>query len=517
MVEHITVIRGVGLEGRLSPRPVLVGMQDTDFPDRFFRDLGKPPESRVSSAGPVKHSSDGYIHLLQPVQRRLQVAMINLACEALGFPRLDPKKVLSAGLVIRRIPLDPQTGILRYDLTPEAWMRNADGKFGWIRLNKTEEDLDPDPTCRPKLFSGQAELDRKLTEHLGQKSLTESFTAAFVAPPDVCERLEKTIVFAVPPTASSEVADQFPPPPDYSDGSLKQQIPPLLLSGSHRAPYPDQTVNYQYMSADYCNSHGASDFLIFVNLLQVVAIELGAFENTPEGQKMKEALNRRSVTFGDGTKTKVGDFLSRANQDLLQYTGTGGYASLKMPVSWESSDDQDEAAILKAAGACLGRRSSALAAPEGRYQDHTRLYRLRMFVRVPCAAGCPPKTLWSEYSDLFEIAPWYEAAGLVGPPVPMPRPTREFLKAAKPNVSFVVPDSLMNAIQASTPTAPSAGSGNIGLSWICGFNIPIITICAFFVLNIFLTLLNIVFFWLPFVKICIPIPTSAVRRSGGEP
>lgn len=186
-----------------------------------------------------------------------------------------------------------------------------------------------------------------------------------------------------------------------------------------------------------------------------------------------------------------------------------------MPTAWDSSTQEDEAAVLAAAQACLQARSATLLAPEGRYQDHTRLYKLRMFLRVRGEGSCPPRTLWSDYSEVFEIAPWYEAAGMVGPPVPLPRPTLEFLKAARPNVSFIVPDSLMNAIQASTPTTPSKGS-SIGLSWICGFSIPIITICAFFVLNIFLTLMNIAFFWLPWVKICIPIPSSAVTKAGGE-
>jgi len=515
MVEHVAVIRGVGLEGRLQTRPALVSMHDTDFPERFFGDLGRAAQDRVSSAEATGRSRDGTIHLLQPVQRRIQVAMINLACEAVGYPRLDPQRIVGAGLVVRRVAVDPAARIHRHDLTPEAWMKNADGNFGWVRLKNSEETLDPDPAQRPALFSGQAELDRMLSAHLGQKWLTESFTPAFVAPPEIGERTQKTIVFGVIPTASSEVASQPPPPPDYSDGSLKQQIPPLLLAGDHRVPYADNMVTYQYMSTDYCNKNGASDFLIFVNLLQVVAVELGAFDNTTGGSQLLQALNQRHVTFADGKKTRIGDFLAQAKKDLLDYAGTGTVPCLQMPTLWESFTSDDEASVLGAAQQCLQERSATLAAPEGRYQDHTRLYRLRVFVRVQCEAGCPPKTMWSEYSDLFEIAPWYEAAGPVGPPVPLPRPTMEFLKAAKPNVSFVVPDSLMNAIQASTPTTPSAGSG-IGLSWLCGFNIPIITICAFFVLNIFLSLLNIVFFWLPFVKICIPIPSAAVRSAGGE-
>ena len=51
------------------------------------------------------------------------------------------------------------------------------------------------------------------------------------------------------------------------------------------------------------------------------------------------------------------------------------------------------------------------------------------------------------------------------------------------------------------------GGSAIGIAYICSFSIPIITICAFIVLFIFLILLNIVFWWLPFIRICFPIPT----------
>jgi hypothetical protein len=49
-----------------------------------------------------------------------------------------------------------------------------------------------------------------------------------------------------------------------------------------------------------------------------------------------------------------------------------------------------------------------------------------------------------------------------------------------------------------------------GIEWtlgmICSFSIQIITLVAFIVMFIFLILLNIVFWWLPFLKICFPIP-----------
>jgi hypothetical protein len=47
------------------------------------------------------------------------------------------------------------------------------------------------------------------------------------------------------------------------------------------------------------------------------------------------------------------------------------------------------------------------------------------------------------------------------------------------------------------------------LGMICQFSIPIITICALVVLIIFLALLNIVFFWLPFFEVCAPVPVRS--------
>ena len=44
------------------------------------------------------------------------------------------------------------------------------------------------------------------------------------------------------------------------------------------------------------------------------------------------------------------------------------------------------------------------------------------------------------------------------------------------------------------------------LGWICSFSIPIITLCAFIVLSIFLSLFDLIFKWMAFIKICIPFP-----------
>ena len=55
------------------------------------------------------------------------------------------------------------------------------------------------------------------------------------------------------------------------------------------------------------------------------------------------------------------------------------------------------------------------------------------------------------------------------------------------------------------------------IGWLCSFSIPFITICAFIVLNIFLSLFDIIFRWMMFIKICIPIPLPpSPPQSGGN-
>jgi hypothetical protein len=85
------------------------------------------------------------------------------------------------------------------------------------------------------------------------------------------------------------------------------------------------------------------------------------------------------------------------------------------------------------------------------------------------------------------------------------------LRKFQRNVSFVMSDQLRRKLgRVSPPADVTKGDLNpdpgMSLGWICSFSIPVITICAMIVLFIFISLLNIVFWWLPFVKICLPVP-----------
>ena len=84
------------------------------------------------------------------------------------------------------------------------------------------------------------------------------------------------------------------------------------------------------------------------------------------------------------------------------------------------------------------------------------------------------------------------------------------LRKLSKNVTFLISDQLRNQMNRVTNLNDAlkgqfASGGSVDLGLMCSFSIPIITICALIVLMIFIQLLNIVFWWLPFLRICFPI------------
>jgi hypothetical protein len=499
-------------------------MNAEDFPGRFLGSLQNSVVTPGSTISALPTTPSNPVTLYQPVQRVFHVALLQLNCNAPGSPRLDPTRVQSAGIVIRRVVQFQGTN--SFDAPPSAWVTYTDGRCQWAALNQSDECLDPDPTKRPLPYSGQPALDALLAAQALSGSATETTSPAFVAAPAVCDGAGITFVYAVIPTASSEITTAAPAVPQYTSDTLSTLaagLPTLLKEGSHPAALPGQAIDYHYMSDDYAAAHNATGtFTTFTLTLRMLYSVFGAFDNTPQAQAILNTLNTYNVWFQDGSSQGMGDFYQSAKTKLIDYDTPGGQTGpqLVMPTSWDAFNSSDESAVLSALTNQLQVRSPQVAAPLGRYHDSSRYYRCRIFLRIKGhTPDCPTKLVWSEPSDPFRIAAWHEGSGRTQAPVPLPDPTdRNFLKNAKPNCSFSVPAGLMNAMQGSTLSGLSSGAapagGGLQLSWICGFSIPLITICAFFVLNIFLTLLNIVFFWLPFIKICIPFPLPTPANSG---
>ncbi|HYV04946.1 MAG TPA: hypothetical protein VFB82_10185, partial [Blastocatellia bacterium] len=144
------------------------------------------------------------------------------------------------------------------------------------------------------------------------------------------------------------------------------------------------------------------------------------------------------------------------------------------------------------------------------------LYVLRCVYQRP---NCPFESdIISSASEPFAIATFFDTDAPSRPVrITLPIDTsiaglRKFPK----NVAFLTSDKLRKQM-AGVADLKKAIDGDLSpgpdfqLGEICSFSIPIITLCAFIVLFIFLILLNIAFFWLPFIKICLPIPLKAKK------
>lgn len=151
--------------------------------------------------------------------------------------------------------------------------------------------------------------------------------------------------------------------------------------------------------------------------------------------------------------------------------------------------------------------------------------------RPSCGALIPP--LVSEPTLAFQLAAYFDPDAparpiRIGLPVDTtPAGLRKFDK----NTAFIMSDTLCGQVSRMSSVTfaqlvlsilpfplhsdlPSGSDGPCaGGGLVCSFSIPIITICALILLIIFVKLLDIIFFWMPFFQICLPLPNFSAKES----
>lgn len=512
---------------RLAP-PLLVERRDQDFVAGLLADLARPERHAVLRETQSPRRENAVLRLFPPVQRVFNLAVFETWCDVPGTPRLDAAKIDGAGLVLRKL----------VDGEPRAWIQAGTRFLGWRRI---DESVDPAADKRAAALSlGRAALDRelpcnRLRRAAGDAELaaldvdvTEAVSPLFVAPPEVCRGAGRTLLFGHVPVAANEQAEADPAAPGYGSSAQERAQLKAHLFGFFRADssfkpqHPGIVVDAAWAKRAQALPHGNSeraDYELLTDVLRQAQLELDAFGDSAESQALFAQLQRieveRDVTQGATVETrreKAGDFLRLAARVL--FDGEPG-ASFVMPHRRAALAAGVADAFFEASLRALDAQHRKLGIGRGRFDaerdDEEPRYVLRAFLRLkPEHPGCAPRLLWSAYSEPFSIAPWYESAGAPPPLVPMPDLfDRKVLKRVKPGVAFALPPRLAKLVSGD-PKKLRDGEGDpgdgLGLGWICSFSIPIITLCAFIVLSIFLSLLNLIFFWLPFLKICIPYP-----------
>ncbi len=181
------------------------------------------------------------------------------------------------------------------------------------------------------------------------------------------------------------------------------------------------------------------------------------------------------------------------------------------------------AAALQASG-ISARVNAALSAPAvpsepapegGETPDAYYVIRC-VYERPQCKRAVPPVV--SKPSPPFRLAAYFDPDAPVRDlRIRMPvDASYAGLKKFPKNVSVLISNELRKQMSRAQDAGLSGlmdGSvkeGSLpGLGVICSFSIPIITICALILLMIIVQLLNIVFWWLPLFKICLPLRLKA--------
>lgn len=520
MVAHEPVlIRGPRfLNGGTAP--LLLERADARFMSNVRDELGTP--ARLDALRETVVKSRSTLKLFQPVHRTFYVALVELVCDRPGKPRLDPAKVESAGLVVRRVQRAVRGKLTNVN---EGWMEAPDGSARWIPFSDSpvdpsdlHPDIDPDAKRRRTPSAGHAELDRRLALMRPKTTaLSEARSDLFTLPPGVAEVSRSTLLFGLMPTASLAVS-KAPPTPELDDDDILNASYPLFLqagAASLNASLPRRGRDIVRPDRERPETLPSSDriFEDYVSFLQQMVVQYDLLGTTPAAKQLRDALNEIELPFpnADSVPSKrMADHLQEAAQ-VLVLGPDSGRNSFSMPGGWVRPNADQARRILLAVKDSVRHRLDAFAREEGQFSGLGDRFRARAFVRVRRSDGCPPELFWTAETASFEIAPWYESGPAPMPVVPLPDPFGpNGLSGFKPNVGFAVPASIADVLRSNSPDDLIKGAGkrgaSLGIGWLCGFNIPLITLCAFIVLSIFLSLLQIVFWWLAFIKICIPLP-----------
>lgn len=542
-------------KGRSGEHSGLHRYLDPDFINRYRQDVQRGQFTLPqfdSWQEEERHSRHGKEPVLRlPLHRAFHIFSCEVVCERLGYPALDPRKVTSAGFVIRKI-----SGGHEY-----AWMMEDGEAIGW-QLAPTEL-RDPDMHRR---LCANGVLHKRADEPSYSGELTHPLHV--LKTQDASKKFH-TLLFGYLPLGGFYYLRDSSNAFDVSSQQEVQNAAAAALPWpfGYRQPL-DQSWSKRCMRP-MKSGHPTTELFELLRLLvnryhlgqrdvpENAALErlfgqiwLYDYHTIPvaiRNQDYTEANHRLFEPYRNGTLL---DYLKACfergeNNPLVRWivqqektaSAVGGVPRLvdsmlePLPASSGSgavdgdlmyktlyllpSDAQDIRELL---GQRL--RNQALAQvkeiPLPKFsQNRGDLYQIVPFVRSLNDCG-KEQIQWahaSARSILFRVAAPFDPEASRPSMIQMPSLSdlkRGFAKGA----SMITPSdtfNLMNSLKLDKGVSPDAlpdkpPEGGLDIQWICSFSLPVITLIAMLLLMIMISLLNIIFFWMPWVRICLPFP-----------
>lgn len=448
---------------------------------RPFRDtLAKAPAGRTT------------LKLFQPVHGNFYLTSASLCCHIPGFPDREVK--LGGGESVFFVLRKKVNGV------EYAWKADKTN-HGWQSLGANPRVI-PTEEERLPLFQAQSGTGRQLFFGYVPVSSQDTYAAAITdeLPAKYREdpRLQELDARFIGPLTDSKVSP--------------------FASPTKTAPADTQLRISVYMLLDLWEYFDLYLPEVAVALRDGTTSQLaGAADALADYLKLK-TFNGTTLTM-EAALSKVANQQTQLNEpgdsDLTALGYTNDYNLHDHPLTGLSTD------LRPKVGAALTEAPETKPAPVGIPKFSTEAgdrYVLRyVYERAQCD---PPHLYVSRPTEAFELAPFFDpdAPGRnirVGLPVDV---SIAGLRKFKKNVGFIMSKELNEKLESlkgkekdtlDNDVSPSGVSIDIG--WICSFSLPIITLCAFILLFIIVIVLNLVFWWIAFLKICFPIPLIAKK------
>ena len=508
-------------------------------------DLVAIPETwREPAVGWQSPAPSGTLKLYQPVHQRYYLLAASLVCKIAGMPDRKPVEGERVYFALRRLvptnpaqapdPADPGTYV------EHAWLEDGAGKK-WSPLDGTKVTVAGKEVAKTELeeqlplfpsFYNDGKRQRRLwlgfiPVDSGDSYRAEGTLAPFSVDPadlvgDPLNEDARIAEFrAVAAESLSILARAIASP--TATLSTTQARETFLFAAAETAVWladylPEAWAGFEAGGWPFPASSAQQVF----NAFDVWFFDTNTVppaSNIRWHAVLSQVYNQRLGIF-DGSVTSL-SFAGRIpNQGELEH-------AVRALLIWQGSIDPLtlDTSFTDDLGLALGETASTetgagdafkAAAKTPKLEDGA-WYTLRCFYHRP---ACRPdhRLVVSRPSAFFQLAAYFDTDAPWRPlniNLPVGTDLKDLRKFPK-TVSMLVSDNLRRQMaRFEGSSTEDLDSGDVGsepsfnLGVIITLSIPIITLCATILLMIFVSLLNIVFFWLPYFKIVIPIKLKA--------
>lgn len=469
-------------------QPLLLEIEGDDFMDRLGVALEGGPDALLALRPAKGRSGEARLH--QPIHGRYGLVLASLCCVLPGLPEhAVDSRCEELCFVLRRLVPGGE----------EAWIPAKAGRGAWRFVKPDEErgeEVYVDGEERVALFPlawQDGERRRRLwggVLPLSGRELWDDDSAADASertPPSAWEHgLEVRVIQVVRRLVEArdalETSDPEDPPTDEERLLVSAWCLTDLLE-LIRVSFPSQYAR--------------------------IVAGAAADPSSPLGA----ALADRVVPTVDGARVSCWDALYVVYRDRASLQGPSPTdAVLRFDLGEVDQEGQDWLSTLLAVRPEVGEAGFPAITERPRINPETRYVVRCVYLRPDCSLQPTRAVSWPS-------AP-FEVAGLFDPdaparPIRIPVPTDisiAALRRFKANVSFpfsaALNDKVSRLSSPDTFKGELGGGGGIGFGMICSLSIPVITLCASISLMIFISLFDIAFSWLAFIRICLPYPKS---------